>query len=120
MKKILAAVLLTLTASLLLTGCSSKFHGTWKSVAIEEDGKKYTTDDDDYGDMVKDFMTIEIESGGEGTIKISGEDEEDLEWEADGDTITLTVDGDDEDAELEDDQLVLKQDGLKVYLEKDE
>ena len=119
MKKILAAVLLTLTASLLLTGCSSKFHGTWKSVAVEEDGKKYTTDDDDYGDMVKDFMTIEIESGGEGTIKASGESK-DMEWEADGDTITMTVDGDDQDAELDDDQLVLDLDGVKVYLEKDE
>ena len=119
MKKILAVALCTLTAALALTGCSSKFHGTWKSVAIEEGGTKYTADDKDYGDMVDGFMVIEIESGGEGTIKASGKSK-DMEWEADGDTITMTVDGDDQDAELKDDQLVLELDGTKVYLEKDE
>ncbi|MBR1764870.1 MAG: lipocalin family protein [Ruminococcus sp.] len=114
MKKIMLVALCAVAACLMLVGCSGKFVGTWKTVAVEEDGEKVTDD------SIKDFIVLEIEKGGEGSIKSLGENQ-DLEWEADGDTITLTIDGDDADATLEDDQLVLKlTEGVKVYLEKDE
>ena len=118
-KKIIALALCTVMACLVLTGCASQFHGTWKSVAVEENGEKHDKDDETYGEMVKSFLTLEIEKGGDGKITAMGETK-DLEWKADGDTITLTVDKDDMDAKLKDDQLVLDFDGVKVYLEKDD
>ena len=118
-KKIIALALCTVMACLVLTGCASQFHGTWKSVAVEANGKKIDKDDETYGEMVKSFLTLEIEKGGDGKITAMGETK-DLEWKADGDTITLTVDKDDMDAKLKDDQLVLDFDGVKVYLEKDD
>ena len=114
MKKFLAIMLCSVMACFVLAGCSGKFVGTWKTVAAEEGGQKI---DDD---TIKDFMTIEIEKGGEGSATTFGE-KTDLKWEADGDTITLTIDGEDADAELKDDQLVLDlTDGVKIYLEKDD
>lgn len=118
-KKIMLMVLCAVMACVMMTGCSSKFVGTWKSVAIEEGGEKHTASDETYGEIVKGFMTIEVEKGGEGTVKALGESN-DMKWEADGDTITVTVDGDDLDFTLKDDQLVADVDGTKVYLEKDE
>lgn len=118
MKKIMLVALCAVAACLMLVGCSGKFVGTWKTVAVEEDGKKISVTDDE-GKIFKDFMTIEVEKGGEGSVKIYTESN-DMEWEADGDTITITIDGDDQDFELKDDQLVASVEGTKIYLEKDE
>lgn len=119
LSKIIALAVCTVMVCLVFTGCASQFHGTWKSVAIEEKGEKYTKDDDNMGEVVKSFMTIEIEKGGEGKLTAMGESK-DIEWKADGDTITLTANKEDIDAELKDDQLVLDLDGVKVYLEKED
>ncbi len=119
MKKVLALVFCAVVACVVLTGCASQFHGTWKSVAVESDGKKITKDDKDGGEMVKDFMTVEIEKGGDATVSFSGT-KKSVEWEADGDNITLTADGDDLDGKLDGDQLVFDLEGEKIYLEKED
>ena len=119
LKKMAILLVLAAMTCVLLTGCDSQFHGTWKSVKVEEGGKTYDKDDEEMGGFVKSFMEIEIEKGGEGKITISGESKN-LEWKADGDSITLTVDGDDEEGELKDDQLIIEEDDFKVYLEKDD
>ena len=118
-KKIIALALCTVMACLVLTGCASQFHGTWKSVAVEANGKKIDKDDETMGEFVKDFMKVEIEKGGDAKVTING-DSKDVEWKCDGDEITLTADGDDLDGELKDDQLVFTIEGEKVYLEKDD
>lgn len=119
MKKFLAIMLCSVMACFVLAGCSGKFVGTWKSVAMEEGGQKYTADDPDYGEIVKSMITIEVEKGGDATFNFGGS-KESVEWKADGDTITFTNDGEDLDATLEDDQLVIEMEGTKVYLEKDD
>ena len=119
MKKILAIAASVVLSCGMLTSCGgSQFVGTWKSVKLESNGQTMTKDDETTGDIVKNFMTIEVEKGGEGKITASGKNK-DMEWSYDGDTITLTVDGDDEKATLKDDQLVLDIEGEKVYLEKE-
>lgn len=118
-KKLAAIVILAALTCVLFTGCSSKFHGTWKSVKVQEGDSTYDTKDETYGEYVKTFMEIEIEKGGEGKVTV-GEDKYDLEWEADGDEITLKFNKEEETAKLEDDQLVIKEDGFKVWLEKED
>lgn len=119
MKKFLVVMLCVITACFVLAGCSSKFEGKWKTVAAEIEGKKYTTSDETYGEMIKDMITIDVESDGKATFKANGQSEK-VDWEADGDEITFKKDGDDLKGELKDDQLVLKMGDEKVYLEKDD
>ena len=128
MKKFVVVMLCAVMACVALAGCGAekKFLGTWKSVAMEEDGEKYTKDDDEYGEMIASLLTIELEEEGEGTMKVSmfGQTEtEDFDWEVDEDdknTIIMTKDGDDLEAELDDDQLIVDLEGTKVYLELDD
>ncbi|MBR1764868.1 MAG: hypothetical protein IJ746_05690 [Ruminococcus sp.] len=94
--------------------------GSWKSSAMSSDGEYYTADDPDYGEMIKDVLALDIQSGGKGRAITDGE-ENDLTWKIDGYDTELTVEGDTIKALYVSGQLVLDLYGdgdLLLYMDK--
>ena len=126
-KKIMLMVLCAVMACCVLASCGAKdkFIGKWKCVAVEEGGKKYTKDDDEFEDMEDMGMvpTITFDDDDTGVMK-SGDEKEDFDWEVDeddDDTVIMDQDGDEVEATLDDDELVIKiSKNLKMYFEKDD
>jgi hypothetical protein len=119
MKKNLVMVLaLVVVLGMMMIGCGSKNDSkyvgtTWSLAAFEAEGMKIEGEDatSTMGECIIDFKSDEVSLtlGGE---KYKGD------WSEKNDVITIESDGESMECNFEDSQLVMEQDGVKLYFEK--
>ena len=98
-RRVFAIVMAALLLMALLTACGGKGSGDSKYV-----GKYYTSQIGDWSiqeyaellgiteEEAREFMWIDLKSGGKATFNSDGESEE-VSWKVDGDKLILSVDG---------------------------
>lgn len=123
MKKFLL-LLVCCFALLGLTSCKAKVVGTWKfaemTVEVAGVSKTVKAGESFMGQAIsEDYMVLVLEKDGTGTMTVFGVDAaQELTWEKDGDVVKITSDGETLEATLEDDYLVLSEDGSSIKFAK--
>lgn len=115
MKKALAAIMAVSIAALGLTGCTGKYMGEWATKKVKINDRSYSSSEfkDRFDYDAEDFLALELEKDGTGTITLyDGKYESDIEWEIDDDEITIDVD--DEDLGIKDMEGKLKDDKISL------
>ncbi|MBR1764359.1 MAG: hypothetical protein IJ746_03095 [Ruminococcus sp.] len=115
MKKALAAIMAVSIAALGLAGCTGKYMGEWATKKVKINDRSYSSSEfkDHFDYDAEDFLALELEKDGTGTITLyDGKYESDIEWEIDDDEITIDVEDDDlgikdMEGKLKDDKIVL-------------
>ena len=113
------AKILLLTASLFLSvllaacgGKSSGFTGTWKAVSYNVYGTLMST-----ADMGE--TTLELQSGGKGTLALMGDSAAGITWKEKDSTLTVTLSDADLKGTMNGNVLVLGDEDMQLYLTKD-
>jgi len=116
MKKILALLMVGIMM-FSLTACFSSFEGEWKAVEVDAGDNELSKELQDL------YLSYELtlEKDGVGEIGAAGVSI-DVEWEEDGDKLIIT--GDKVKGEItgeinDDDQLVIEDEGVIIYFEKE-
>jgi hypothetical protein len=117
MKRIAKILLLTasLFLSVLLAACggkSSGFTGTWKAVSYNVYGTLMST-----ADMGE--TTLELQSGGKGTLALMGDSAAGITWKEKDSTLTVTLSDADLKGTMNGNVLVLGDEDMQLYLTKD-
>ena len=128
MKKTVAIVMLAVLLLGLLAACGGgdgKYVGTYKLNKMEsmslQDVADYLYDGD--LEKAKNFVTLELKSGGKASFNVDGEDPVDLTWKVDGEKISLTGKNDDGTEEtiqctVKDGVITMDMDGEVLELKK--
>ena len=128
MKKTVAIMMLAVLLLGLLAACGGgdgKYVGTYKLNKMEsmslQDVADYLYDGD--LEKAKNFVTLELKSGGKASFNVDGEDPVDLTWKVDGEKISLTGKNDDGTEEtiqctVKDGVITMDMDGEVLELKK--
>ncbi len=119
MKKLLVLIFCAAVACFALAGCGeSKFMGTWETKSMEENGEKFSADDEELGSVVRNFMVLFIDEDGKGTISSYGI-ESDITWELDGsDTIIIKENDEEMKGKLSGGELTIENNNTTIVLQK--
>ncbi len=91
--------------------------GTWIPSAMDIEGKKYDADNEIYGSIIREMMTIKIRDDGKAEFIIKDTNEE-VDWTLEGTKLTLSKGGSSIEGEFKDGQLRIDFNGNIVYYEK--
>ena len=123
MKRLVFFLVCAAVCVLCLSGCKSKLVGNWESTVYEFDGATVT---EGSNPNIRDFMKLELEDDGKGTVSMNGT-KYSLKWEEDGSSVTVKYADSKAEGTLSDDGKSMKLTivsgegmGIKVTLEKKE
>ena len=85
---------------------------------MEENGEKFSSDDEELGSVVRNFMVLFIDEDGKGTISSYGI-ESDITWELDGsDTIIIKENDEEMKGKLSGGELTIENNNTTIVLQK--